>query len=48
MSKRQDLSSKKKCELFKSYNVLPKISLSGVAVRLNVSHSTLNRVLKEY
>ena len=43
MSKRQDLSSKQKCELLKSYDVLPKISLRDAAARLNVSHSTLNR-----
>jgi len=38
MSKRRDLSSGEKCELLKSYDVLPKISLRNAAVRLNVSH----------
>lgn len=28
------------------YDVLPKVSLRHVAARLNVSHSTLNRILK--
>lgn len=46
MSKRQDLSVKQKCDLLKSYDVLPKISLRDAAARLNVSHCTLNRILK--
>jgi len=46
VSKRQDLSAKQKCELLKSYDVLPKISLRDAAARLNVSHFTLNRILK--
>lgn len=46
MSKRQDLSAKQKCDLLKSYDMLPKISLRDAAARLNVSHCTLNRILK--
>jgi hypothetical protein len=42
MSKRQDLSSKLKCEFRKSHDVLPKISLRDAATRLNVSRRTLN------
>jgi hypothetical protein len=42
MSKFQYLSSKQKCALLKSYNVIPKISLRDAAAHLNVSHRTLN------
>jgi hypothetical protein len=46
MSKRQDLSAKQKCDLLKSYDGIPKISLRDAAARLNVSNCTLNRILK--
>jgi hypothetical protein len=46
MFKRQDLSAKQKCDLLKSYDGLPKIILRDAAARLNVSHCTLNRLLK--
>jgi len=48
MSKRQDLSAKQKCDLLKSYDVLPKNSLRDAAAHLNVSHCTLNIVIYIY
>ncbi|XP_016659159.1 tigger transposable element-derived protein 6-like [Acyrthosiphon pisum] len=48
MSKRQDLSATHKCDLLKSYDMLPKISLRDAAARLNVSHYILNRILKNH
>lgn len=44
---RRDLTLSEKCNLLKSYDKLPKLSLRDAAAQLNISHSSLNKILKD-